>query len=260
MTAKRFVICLASLAISTGGTGYFLLKKDNIQLRQAIEKVRLERKRIQLQSEATAPGRNGETQPEITPLPASRELDQQVAAVRQEAASLERRAEEQRLNNLTKDREGALALATNHDPTKGLILIENCANVGRASPAQAFQTFVWAAVKGDDDAMAASLLLDAEARNVAAALGEKARALTKANTFSTPEKTAGLLVSDAILNVAALQITKESADDATHVKLFITANSGDTAMLPMQLGANGWQVAVSEPMLQKQIRTSLKRP
>ncbi len=83
----------------------------------------------------------------------------------------------------------------------GLMKVEDFQNVGASTPAAAFQTFIWACMKGDAETLAGLMILDPEA----AALGEaylKGLPEDMRRTYKSTEHLAGLMFAENILNIA----------------------------------------------------------
>lgn len=185
---------------------------------------------------------------------AAEETARQAAAVelvqaRQEVAELEHHAVSRRAEMLAasarrKAADAAAVASDNRDPTKGMAKLEHFQNVGRETPEAALQTLVWAALKGEDAALAAGMALDDRARARAevllARLPENARAAT------TAEKLAALWFAQTVMEVPAAYIFDQEAQDGTHVTLLVRGGLGSDQRLPMQLGPSGWQVVVPE--------------
>jgi hypothetical protein len=140
----------------------------------------------------------------------------------------------------------AAGTAANRDPEKGLVALENFRNVGRASPGAAFQTAIWAIVKGDDDTLAHALALTDTARKKAdtllADLPDPVRA-----KYASPEKLVGVFFSAGVLIGAdGFQIVGQDYDDTSHATVRLRTSDGKDDTFSMQLGPSGWQMVVGE--------------
>lgn len=137
---------------------------------------------------------------------------------------------------------------TNRDPTKGLTRPEYLANVGRATPEAAFQTLIWAAMKGREPEMAACFALDPEAKAKVEALLANWTADARAK-YKTPEQFVGLAFSNWLLESSALQFsTRSGSSDENHAVLALTARVNGREVssgIPMVRSADGWQMDIS---------------
>lgn len=186
---------------------------------------------------------------------ASGVLHQEVVRLRAEIEALEDRAREA----AAKKAAAAEAIAANRDPMGALMRLENFENVGRATPAAAIQTLIWAAMKGDDPSVIASLSLMADAREEAqqlwAHLPESSRA-----KYPAPENLAALVVTGEILRADALQISATTPVDASHAIVAVRLAGVDgEEKVPVELTFDGWKVQVPKKMilgLEKKLKPS----
>lgn len=169
-----------------------------------------------------------------------------LVAARTELAALEAKA--------GRSPEGASAtpsIETNRDPTKAMTRPEFLAEAGRATPEAAFQTLIWAAMKGREPEMAACLSLDhaarAKAERLLATLSAEARA-----KYTTPEQLVGLVFSHGVLEATAFQFVTSSVADGDHVTLAVRARANgreSETKIPMVRSAGGWSMAVGEKQI-----------
>jgi len=165
--------------------------------------------------------------------------------MRREVADLEKRAAEQYARRADQAAAFARALETNRDPSKGLTRLEYFQNLGQSTPSTAFQTVAWAALKGDDGALAKGLTLSEAARSRAEALIASLPESTRAPL--TPDKIAALAVTGLFSEMPAAQVVGETLSDPQHATLVVSVPGQATnAKIPLQLGASGWQVVVGE--------------
>jgi hypothetical protein len=159
------------------------------------------------------------------------------AKLRAEIAALEKRAEE----HFASQSEATDAPATNRDPEKGMTRLEYFRNAGQATPAAAFQTLVWAAMKGNDRAMAQTIgVADGarqEVQELIATLPESER-----EKYSTPESVIALFLAKAMVLVSAIQVVDTTQTDASNATITVRGLMGNDQTLPMRLGATGWQL------------------
>lgn len=171
-----------------------------------------------------------------------------LADSRREVAALEqhaqRRHEEIAADSARRMKTAFIIDPANRDPERGFVRLESFRNVGRDTPATAFQTLVWAALKGEEAFLADGLTLDDRARARAevliAGLPEAMR-----GQF-TPEKLAALWLEDAVVDVPAAQILSQTRLDDTHVMLLTRGGIGGGTTLTLRKADSGWQLIVPE--------------
>jgi hypothetical protein len=244
MISNGFKIGLAAVLLALLGAASVLLHWQNDRLRfriadarrnpVAAEPLRVENAR--LQSAITRAHENDGG--------AERAIHEELVRARREVAEAEQRAALRHAELRAQAAGDAEALATNRDPQRGLVRLENFANAGQATPSAAFQTLVWAALKGDEATLARLLLLSPPARSAAeeliASLPEDMRRPW------TPEKLAALAITSVVMDVSAAAIDSEVRLDAQHatVGLRIPGIDASKSKLGFQLGVEGWQVVV----------------
>lgn len=248
MISRPLKFSLLVLALVAGGGALALVRLDNRRLRLRVED------RRQHQAQAAALQQENARWQELL---ASRArgasaadavLRAQLQQARAEVAALEKHAAERRTENAAQAARDVALLAANRDPRIGWARVENFANVGQGSPAAAFQTLVWAAVKGDEAEIvrlcAASNATRTQAEALIARLPEGARAKW------TPEKLAALVVTGALTEAPALHITGERLEDATNaVVTFRILGHDDDEKVRFKLGPSGWLLALSSGAL-----------
>jgi len=147
----------------------------------------------------------------------------------------------------------AVETAINRDPEKGLVPVGQLHNVGRATPAAAFQTVIWAAMSGADDELAASMAVSPAARRKwdESMLSEMANLPAAA---SSPEKYAGLFFSKELLQkIVSVEFVGATNSDDQHVILNVRATNfaeqTRVERFPMELRPTGWLIMVPDDML-----------
>lgn len=178
--------------------------------------------------------------------------DLAVLAARRDVADLEQKAE-QRHAEIAAQSKKRMATAfivdpNNHDPAQGMVMLDTFQNVGRATPAAAFQTVVWAALKGEDATLAEGLTLDDRARARAEVL--IARQPESARSQLTPEKLAALWLEDAVVDAAAANIVSQTRLDDTHVNLIVRGGIAPGHTLTFWQTDSGWRLVVPEAGLE----------
>lgn len=244
MISNGFKLSLLALLLLLGGTASILLHLQNGRLRSRIADAR------------RTPVTTGALQVDNTRLRAAitraqedsgsaeRAIHEETVRARREVDAAEQRVALRYAGLRAQAASDAESLAANHDPKRGLVRLENFENVGQATPGAAFQTLVWAALKGDDATLARLLLLSPPARSTAeeliATLPEETRQRW------TPEKLAALAMTGVVTDVSAAAITEEVLQDAQHATLGLRIPGVEAAKskLNFQRGVEGWQAVV----------------
>ena len=243
MLSNSFKWTLAGLFLAVTSGTFLLVRLDNRRLQRSIAAERPTRDlALQLRIEAgrtrtqLARGSNDRES-------AERAMQAELEQARSEVADLERRAHAARHT-------GDSSSALNRDPERGLVPLEHFRSVGRASPAAAFQTFVWAAMKGDDATLASTIFLSDGARDQVSAI---VAALPDADrgTYSTPEKLVALFFADALTTMPAAQVVGVSFTDTRHAVLRVRGLTPNEQQIPLRLEQAGWQIAFAEHMATK---------
>lgn len=190
--------------------------------------------------------------PSVVATPNDRALDfdlaAALAAARRDVAALEHRAQ-RRHDEIAAESARRMATAfiidpKNPDPERGFVMLESFQNVGRETPAAAFQTLIWAALKGDESMLADGLTLEdrahARAEALVAGLPESTR-----RQF-TPGKLAALWFEGSVVDVPAAQILRQTQLDATHVMLLTRGSVGGGPTVTLRKADSGWQLIVPE--------------
>ncbi|MEO5960947.1 MAG: hypothetical protein ABIR80_17715 [Opitutaceae bacterium] len=153
----------------------------------------------------------------------------------------------------------------NRDPSQGMVATEHLRAVGHATPGDAFQTLVWAALNGQDELLAGSFSLSDGARAKLETLlaGMDANARKK---FTVPESVPALLLAREILKkTLRLQIVSvdATADDTATVHTKITTRVGrlSSQSFPMRRVNGKWTFAAEDKMIDSMIESlSRQRP
>ena len=164
-------------------------------------------------------------------------------AARAEVAVLETKAAGSRA-----DASATPSIEANRDPTKAMTRPEFLSDAGRATPEAAFQTLIWAAMKGREPEMAACVSLDSAARAKAESFIATLSAEMRAK-YGTPEQLVGLVFSNGVLESTAVQFVNSSVADGDHGTLAIRVRMNgreSETKIPMVHSADGWSMAVGE--------------
>lgn len=145
--------------------------------------------------------------------------------------------------------------AMNRDDHPRMVKVEDLRNCGRATPADAFQTLIWAAFTGHDDEVAATIVLAEGDREIVkawrAALPDEAQ-----SHYPVIEKLPGIFLSAELLRRAtAVQIGDaiESAPGETQVSVRIIQVDGTDFYLDakMKYGNRGWGWEIPSKLISK---------
>jgi hypothetical protein len=256
MNKRSWTLAGALVVAGLAFAGWLGLHRKNVRLRQEIAAA---------EAQAAQAGRWENDNRRMNALLEQMRSDESGAAgavraaveqARQEVAELERHAEALREEKLARDRATREALAENRDLLKGPVLLENCANAGRATAVSAFETLVWASVHGDDELVAGMIVLDGPSRTLVeaflASLPEAAR-----QKYPTPEKLAALVLADTFTDLSAVQIVSQKTLGPARTVLTLGRLSGKTTDLVMELGPAGWQVATGDRKIFEQFVTKI---
>jgi len=263
MISKPLKIALVALLLAAGGAAIGFLHLSNAQLRQRIATLQQRNQMVTRLRSGNAELKDTLARSQGDDAAAREAIHADVIRARAELAEWEKRATERNQQLTAKTAAESAALDANRDPRTGLTRLEHFQNLGQAAPANAFQTLVWAALKGDDARLGQVSVVSDPARAKAEAL--IARLPEGARAQWTPEKLAAMFFMGAFGEVTAAQVLAENTKDPQHVTLSVRlVGSGKEASLPLmaQLGTNGWQVVFDEKMLgavQKKI-ANVERP
>jgi hypothetical protein len=250
MLSRNFKLALLGLLVVAGvvtAVGYHLA---NRQLRRRSEELRREHAAVERLRADNQAAKARLAQFASDEAGAAKSLRVEVEQLRGEVALLEKRAVEKRAVQLKQTATEADDLANNRDATKGFMRAEFATNAGRGTPGATFQTLIWAAMKGEDGAMTAAVVVTGVAREKAEALLAGLPPEGRAK-YPTPEKLAALFFANSILEeVHAFQVLDPIAVDATHARLPIRfPGNNKSPSLPLELGADGWRIVIVEKQI-----------
>jgi hypothetical protein len=247
MISRGLKISLVVLLLGTGLLVAVLLRLDNNRLRknlaaagqrqQQVAQLRTENERTRALLAKT----------DTTDAESARAVEADLQRLRGEVAALEKSAQARAGTAQAQAQGDALALEQNRDPEAGLVRLEHFRDAGQATPAAAFQTFVWAAMRGEEAKQAGMVAFAGAGRAavevIVAALPEADRA-----KYSTPEKLIALFFADAFTQMQAAHVTSVTLSDPQHAMLTVRGLTPREQKIPLQLGPGGWQIAVPENM------------
>ena len=248
MASKAFKVIVGTVVVLVVGGALVVVRLDNIHMRQKIVRLNGERQQAERLREDNRQVQAILARAEADAGDGARAIHADLMRAQTEVEELERKARASHAEMERAAAQDAENLANNRDPEKGLMRLEHFQNKGQATPAAAFQTFVWAAMKGEDATLANMFALDGAAHErgmaVVAALPEESRA-----KYSTPEKLAALFFAAALTAQPAAQIVEVVQTDAQHAVVAVRGLTDKVQKVPLQLGAQGWQIVVPPGMV-----------
>ena len=142
------------------------------------------------------------------------------------------------------DRAARVVPAVNRKDRPEMMRIEDLRNCGRATPSDAFQTLIWAAFTGDDDEVAATIVLADGDREIVEAW-RAALPAEEQSKYAVIEKIPGLFATSIVLRrVTAIRIFEaiELAPDRVRLGVRIAKLDGTSAdsVIQMKYGVRGW--------------------
>jgi hypothetical protein len=243
---RRTIASLLILAVATGAA-IFLLRRDNVRLRAQADALRHKNAAVVQLNEENQRTRELLARAETNEADAKEALHGELLRTQAEVRDLEAQARAA----LAQQAAAAATLAMNHNPEAGLARLEDFQNVGRATPAAAVQTLVWAALKGDEPALIAALSVTGVVREKIEALLASLPAAARMK-YPTPESLAALVVTGTVLDAEAAQVLDTTYLDAQHAIVNVRGAGSEKAQpVPMELGPGGWAVMVPPKMIDK---------
>ena len=228
----RLAAQLTALRLQAAGKERWLA--ENVRMKEVIELGRRDRR------EATAAVRSD------------------VSRVQREIAELEQKAGAEHETINRQSRERTEALEANRDLAKGPVLIENCTDVGRATPENALQTLIWAAAQGHDDMVQLTLKFDGAARTLAeaaiATLPEASRA-----KYPTPESLGALFIGQVVNDLTGIRVINRSVTGG-EATLNVGGLQKPIGSIALKQNADGWQVVIDAAVFKKIERMLLSPP
>jgi hypothetical protein len=250
MASKTFKIVLGTVAVLALGGVMVAVRIDNAHMRQQLARLHGQRQQAERTRDENRQLQEIVARAQADTADGARAIHADLLRARTEVEELERKARVTHTQMLATSAQDAQNLAINRDPEKGLMRLEHFQDKGAATPAAAFQTFVWAAMKGEDATLAGMITMDSAAREkgmaVVAALPEETRA-----NYATPEKLAALFFAAALTGQPSAQILEVSQSDPQHAVLQVRGLTDKVQKVPMQLGAQGWQIVVPVGMAER---------
>lgn len=174
----------------------------------------------------------------------AREIAADLERARQNLRALERREEQVVRTKAAGD------IAANRDPEKGMVRLEHFRNMGRATPAAAVQTAIWAAASADFEEVGKTMMLSEAGRVKAQTLLDQQPTETRAR-FSSPEKLVGVLFAHDFTDEDGFQLVDTTANGAEKAvvrlrRLKHGVVQGGEREIPLRRSPNGWQMVVPD--------------
>ncbi len=256
MASRTFKVVLGTLVVLAFGGAMVAVRLDNAHVRRQLARLHGQRQQAERVRDDNRQLQEIVSRAQMDTADGARAIHADLIRVRTEVEELERKARASHAQMRAASAQDAENLANNRDPEKGLMRLEHFQDKGRTTPVAAFQTFVWAAMKGEDAALAGMITMDYAAREkgiaVIAALPEETRA-----KYPTPEKLAALFFAAALTGQPSAQVLEVSFADAQHATVHVRGLTDKTQKIPMQLGAHGWQIVVPVGVTEKLGRWAL---
>jgi hypothetical protein len=250
MVSRTFQVILSTVAVLAFSGAMVAVRLDNAHVRRQIARLHGQRQQAERLRDDNRQLQEIIARAQADTADGARAIHADLVRARMEVEDLERTARASHAQMRAASAHDAEHLANNRDPEKGLMPLEHFQNKGQATPAAAFQTFVWAAMKGEDATLAGMIAMDNAAREkgkaVVAALPEETR-----SKYPTPEKLAALFFAAALTGQPSAQVLDVSFPDTQHATVQVRGLTDRTQKIPMQLGAQGWQIVVPAGMAER---------
>lgn len=249
----KAIILLTALMIAGFATLFVRQRSEAVELQAKVELAALEQRELA----ALIAQRERLTSAQI-PSAQLRLLRADRAAVtrlRGEMESLKRRAEptpsvEPEAPAPPAARDAILAPPT---VTEGPVSENFLRNAGRATPAAALETALWAATGGDVDMLANTLVLDPEARTKAEQILAALPAATRSQYRTAEHLVAALTVKDIPLNGLFIMAPKKEDPTGTRILARMPTQDGKSRTVAISLRQNGdeWRLVVPPGAVEK---------
>lgn len=234
-TAVGLGIC-AALALGA----LYLQQQSNtraLQSELALLRQELRLARTEAARHAVAPSRPTGTEVAAEPVAA-----ENLSSLREEIGGL--RASLQTVTRLAEARSAPTALTP----------VSAMRNHGRATPETAAETLLWAAVNGELDIVAGSIVLSPSARERADSWFDRQSDETR-RQYGSPEKLMALLIARDAGKLTGMRVLGQDTlgSDDTILRVRFAGEEGKTKddTLPFHRSAGGWQLQLSERAVEK---------
>jgi hypothetical protein len=255
MRAKLFYALGLALLVAVIAAGVVALKRANSTLREKVAGLASMNQQVDALRDENMRLRESLTRFQQESNNAQQVLRTELLKAQGELAAAEKTARERRVQYV----EHAVAQAENTDPDRGVARLEHFKNVGRATPAAAFQTMVWAVMNREDGLVATALSVTGPAREKADALLNQLPPAERAR-FPSPESLGILAITEQVLKAEGMVLREFTSQNSGAGVLAIRMpepgrpeNTKD-GKVQMVLGPSGWQVVVPEKAIDEIIR------
>jgi hypothetical protein len=253
MTTKSFAI-IATVLLSVSGAAIIGLQRYSRQLRGKIENLSFPSKQAPRLREENQRLKRIVEQTQQSGAAAEQAMAVELEKARTELRELQLARERQVTEKHSRAKADVEFLNANRNPENGPVRIENFQNLGRETPSAAFQTLVWAAITGDDEALAKTIVVEGTARaqleELLSSLPSEARA-----KYPTPEKLVALVLTGELFKSAAAEIRGQTNENSDRTILTVRLGENQReAKIPLQRTPDGWRLSVSDEQVQKLIK------
>lgn len=252
---SKLAVGTGAVVLAAGAAAVYLQHQANLQLRQEVALLREEIRQSSARGPAMPATRDAGSAAPVatgTPLASANELTQ----LRGDIASLRKSADE--IVKFTQFAQAAAAAKSlqNADSTVPVNLIPAGAlkNAGRSTPEASTETALWAAVAGEVDALANTMVFTPSARTKAdawfASLSDSTR-----QQYGSPEKVIALMIAKDAAGLSGMQVIgqKEITPDDVGVRVRMGSVNGGTKedTLVMHRVGNGWSMLLNDQVVEK---------
>ncbi len=251
---SKSVVVVGALLLAAGGAAFYSQDRANAALRREIAGLRDDVQRVSFAAKVNAAG---EAVVHTTPIGAEQSggasAGEDLKKLRDEIVAL--RKSTTVLTQFVQTAQAAQALAkTSESVATKLIPAGELKNAGKASPESATETALWAAVGGDVDALAGSLVFTPTAKAKADAWFAGLTDSTK-QQYGSPEKVIALMVARDAASLTGMQVLgqKEIGPDDVGVRVRIAGNEGKTKddTFLMHRSVDGWKMVLPDAAVEK---------
>ncbi len=250
MNASRLKWPLLVTLVLVGAAVVILVRWDNRRLRGRVIQLRAQSEHVAALRAANTSTRTLLARAKTVEVGGAQAIAADLSRLQAEVKELERRAGTSQAQVQAQAAADAEQLAHNRDPEKGLVRLEHFREVGQATPAAAFQTFGWAALKGEDDKLARLIAFSGDARVKAEAVVAALPAATRAK-YATPEKLTALFFAAALTAQPAAQIVATDFQDPHRAVLSVRGLTEKIQKVPLQWDTEGWRIVVPPSLAEK---------
>lgn len=259
---------IAALIVVSGVAVIALQRADNAALRRDVALLRLEVKGLAVSAKAAGAsaaarpsGAGGPDQAGASGVVVTREGENaELVKLREEMTALQKNTGD--IAKFAQLAQTVKALEKFSDGVpNNLIPAGALKNSGKATPEASTQTALWAAVNGDVDALAGTLLFTASAQKKADAWFATLPDATR-QQYGSPEKVVALMIAKDADSLTGLQVIgqQEVGPDNVGVRVRMAGADGKTKddTLFMHRSADGWKMVLPDPVLEKFARQLAK--